>query len=73
MNIAANRSKRRLRRKLRIKANELARDTQIFAAGCEYDLPMSEDAERLVKTAASVLRFAALLDALKEAEEEDDD
>lgn len=59
-----------MRRKLRTKANELARDARIFSEGCEFDLPMVEDAEKLAKKSLSVLRFAAELDALRETEEE---
>lgn len=64
---------RRVQRKLRTKANQLARDAQVFVTGCEYDLPMREDAEKLARTALSVLRFSAELDTLKETEEENED
>ena len=70
MNIVANWRTRRVRRKLRTKANELARDARIFSEGCEFDLPMADDAEKLAKKCLSVLRFAAELDALREIEEE---
>ncbi len=70
MNIAANWRTRKAKRKLRTKANELARDAQVFAMGCEYDLPMVEDAEKLARKALSVLRFAAELDAKREENEE---
>lgn len=64
---------RRVRRKLRTKANQLARDAQMFATGTEFDLPMVQDAEKLTRSALSVLRFAAQLDALKESEEDHED
>ena len=63
---------RRTKRKLRAKANELARDARVFAEGCEFDLLMADDAEKLARKALSILRFAAELDALTEAEEEEE-
>lgn len=71
--MTANWRTRRVRRKLRIKANQHAHDAQMFATGCEFDLPMVSDAEKLVRSALSVLRFAAQLDTLKEMEEEQDE
>jgi type II secretory pathway predicted ATPase ExeA len=63
---------RKAKRKLRTKANELARDAQVFATGCEYDLSMVEDAEKLARKALSVLRFASELDARRDEKEENE-
>ena len=63
---------RKAKRKLRTKANALARDAQVFATGCEYDLSMVEDAEKLARKALSVLRFASELDARRDEKEENE-
>lgn len=71
MTTAANRRLKQERKRLQTAASRLARDAHMFSEGASYEVDLSQDAERLVKSAVSVLRFAVRLESLKEDEEND--